>query len=334
MRIEVILNRDGGTLKTTDLDALTERFKSALSDAGHQCAVRNVSSKEIVGALEKAAGDKAVECIIVGGGDGSVSLAASLCWKHEKVLGILPAGTMNLFARSLGMPLNLDQAIIALADAEVCQADICTVNGHAFVHQVSIGVQPRMVELRKSIPYRSRLGKINASMKAAFQAMTNPPTFRARLMTGSMDSNNRFSILAISNNVFGDGHLPFADHVDRGTLGIYTSGPLSVPMNLRLARDLFLGRWTNNEHFLSQSTDFVRVEMISRIKGWKMSVDGELMPLPSTLDIRLHARALNVLQPSAAAEHGPVNNDTEKAATGAVSHDIRAPKPASGLQES
>lgn len=316
MRIKAVLNGDGGTLKTADTAALARLLRGKLAEHGHEADVDVVHGKEIVEALRKAVDDDAVDCLIVGGGDGSVSLAASLCWQHGKVLGILPAGTMNLFARSLGMPLVPEQAVEALAASEVRQADICTVNDHAFVHQVSIGVQPHMVELRNAKPYRSRLGKIKASIHASIQAMTRPPTFRAKLKTGTLDSVSRYSILAVSNNVYGDGHLPFADIVDGGTLGIYTAGPLNLLMNIRLALDMLFGRWTNNEHFLSQSGDRVRIEILSKTRGRKMSVDGELLRLPKVLDIRLHARALKVMVPAGAfAAADAAGGETEGAAS-------------------
>lgn len=302
MRVKAVLNKDGGTLKTADVDALAHAFEKEFSGAGHAIEVRVVSGKDLVATLEAAAGDPAVDCLVVGGGDGTVSLAASLCWKEGKVLGVLPAGTMNLFARSLGMPLRLEEAITALADAATRRADICTVNDHVFVHQVSVGVQPRMVELRKSIPYRSRLGKINASVKAALKAILRPPTFRARLKAADADSVRAYSILAVSNNVYGDGHLPFADRIDGGILGVYAHGPLSPLMNLKLARDFLLRRWTSNEHFLSQSGDRVEIDILTKTRGRKMSVDGELLPLPPVLDIRLHGRALAVLVPQASAD--------------------------------
>ena len=317
MRIQAILNGDGGTLKTADTAALTRLLEEKLREHGHEPDVDVVHGNEIVKALEKAAGRKDVDCLIVGGGDGSVSLAASLAWKHQKVLGILPAGTMNLFARSLGMPLVLEQAIEALANSEVRQADICTVNDHVFVHQVSIGVQPRMVELRNAKPYKSRLGKIGASIHSSFQAMTRPPTFRAKLKTGTLDSVSRYSILAVSNNVYGDGHLPFADIIDGGTLGIYTAPPLNFFMNVKLAMDMMLGRWTSNEHFLSQSGDRVSIEILSRVRRRKMSVDGELLPLPKVLDIQLHPRELKVLVPQgafAAADGGAARAGAKQAA--------------------
>ena len=297
MNVHIVLNRDGGTLKTSDPEAIGRMLAAALTARGHQTSIVTPIGKEISKALELAAKDRRVDCLIVGGGDGSVSLAASMCWKYEKVLGVLPAGTMNFFARSLQLPLDLDAAIEALAVATVCPVDIGTVNGEVFIHQVSIGIQPRMVELRKSIPYNSRTGKLMASARAAWSTLTNPPSFRAKLTSGAVNHSGHYSILAVSNNVYGDGHLPYADSLDDGVLGIYSAPRLTFWKNLKLARDMLMGRWTENEHLLSQSTDSVTIEMLSKIKGRKVSVDGELAPLERRLDIKLHRRALKVMMP-------------------------------------
>lgn len=298
MNIQIVLNRDGGTLKTSDVDGIGRKLSSAMIAQGHEARIVTPIGKDIVKALEEAATDDAVDCLIVGGGDGSVSLAASLCWEHKKVLGVLPAGTMNFFARSLQMPLDLEAAIEALAGSVPRKVDIGTVNGRVFIHQVSLGIQPRMVELRKSMPYRSRVGKRMASARAALLTLTRPPSFRAKLTNGKDDHSGHYSILAVSNNVYGDGHLPYADTLDDGVLGIYSAPRLTFWKNIKLARDMLLMRWADNEHLLSQSTNSVKIEMLSKINGRKISIDGELAPLEKMLDIKLHRRALNVLMPN------------------------------------
>ncbi len=298
MIIQIVLNRDGGTLKTSDVDDIGRKLSSAMIAQGHDARVVTPIGKDIVKALEAAATDGTIDCLIVGGGDGSVSLAASLCWEHKKVLGVLPAGTMNFFARSLQMPLDLEAAIEALAGSVPRKVDIGTVNGRVFIHQVSLGIQPRMVELRKSMPYRSRIGKRMASARAALLTLTSPQSFRANLTNGEDDQSGHYSILAVSNNVYGDGHLPYADTLDDGVLGIYSAPRLTFWKNLKLARDMLLMRWADNEHLLSQSTDSVKIEMLSKIDGRKISIDGELAPLEKLLDIKLHRRALNVLMPN------------------------------------
>ncbi|WP_407815538.1 diacylglycerol kinase family protein, partial [Staphylococcus aureus] len=65
--------------------------------------------------MERAAEEPGIEGIIAGGGDGTISAAAGIAWKQGIALGIVPAGTMNLFARSLKLPLDIRQALETLA---------------------------------------------------------------------------------------------------------------------------------------------------------------------------------------------------------------------------
>lgn len=299
MRIAIVLNREGGTLRTANPETIGGKLAQLLEAVGHDALLWIGSGKNMVAKLEALAADPDTEAIIIGGGDGSVSLAASLCFKHQKTLGVLPAGTMNFFARSLAMPLDLDGACEALAKAKPRKVDCGTVNGQVFVHQVSLGIQPRMVEYRNALSYGSRVGKIAASVRAGLKVLLRPPSLKARLSAADLDDEGRFSIIAVSNNVYEEGQLPYAGKIDDGILGIYTAPRLSLKGNLSLAFDMALGRWTNNEHFLSQSTDTVRISVRSRVRGRKMSVDGELKPLARTLDIKLHPLSLSVLMPDA-----------------------------------
>ena len=175
MRCHVILNQDGGTLKTADIDALSALIVKFFESNGHKLDVEIVRGNEVALAINRSAASKMTKCLIVGGGDGTVSIAAAECWKHKKVLGILPFGTMNFFARSLRIPLEAEPAIAALAASKPRYVDIATVNGRPFVHQVSLGVQVRMIELRDKIPYASRAGKIKASAWAAIKTIVRPP---------------------------------------------------------------------------------------------------------------------------------------------------------------
>ena len=297
MRCHVILNQDGGTLKTADIDALSALIVKFFESNGHKLDVEIVRGKEVASAIERSAASKMTQCLIVGGGDGTVSIAASECWKHKKVLGILPFGTMNFFARSLGIPLEAEPAIAALAASKPRYVDIAAVNGRPFVHQVSLGVQVRMIELRDKIPYASRAGKIRASAWAAIKTIVRPPSFRARLVTGGVEDNSRFSVIAVTNNQYGDGHLPFADRLDQGVLGIYVAPRLSFFQNIKLARDLAFGRWTENQHFLSASSGDIHLRLGARFGSRKMSVDGELISIKKSLNFKMHPLGLRVLMP-------------------------------------
>src|SRR4051812_41923802 len=129
MRFIAVLNRDGGTLRTTDLDAFGSRMTETLEKRGHRVDIQHVSGPEGEAAPAKAAASRA-DVVLVGGGDGTVSAAAAALMGKNKALAILPAGTMNLFARSLGIPQSLDAAVESLADGKVMAVDVASANGH------------------------------------------------------------------------------------------------------------------------------------------------------------------------------------------------------------
>ena len=72
--------------------------------------------------------------VIAGGGDGTVSAVASRLAITDVALGVLPLGTLNHFAKDLGIPLELDAAIDVVAHGREVRVDVGEVNGHA-VHQ-------------------------------------------------------------------------------------------------------------------------------------------------------------------------------------------------------
>ncbi|WP_343044602.1 diacylglycerol/lipid kinase family protein [Allomesorhizobium camelthorni] len=208
MRFLAVLNRDGGTLRGMNLDAFSAKIEETLATAGHIVEMRIVAGDEIVEALDKAARKRSVDVVLAGGGDGTISAAAAALKDRKKALAILPAGTMNLFARSLCVPQALDQALDSFADGEIKFVDVASANGRVFVHQFSIGVHAKMVRLRDKMEFRSRLGKIGVSVTAAYATIMNPPTMTVSLTIGDVEIVTRTIGIGVTNNLLGEGHLP------------------------------------------------------------------------------------------------------------------------------
>ena len=137
MRTTLILNQDGGTIRGMDAREFGDMAAAKLSGNGGEATVRLVSGSELVDALKDAAADEDTDTIVAGGGDGTISAAAAACFHSGKTLGVIPLGTMNLYARSLGLPLDPQAAIEALATARQQPLDIATANGRPFIHQFS-----------------------------------------------------------------------------------------------------------------------------------------------------------------------------------------------------
>lgn len=83
--------------------------------------------------------------LVVGGGDGTLSSIVDHMAYEDIVLGVLPLGTGNGFARTLGLPLDLDGAIDTLVNGKVIDIDLGVANGDYFANIISIGFNAHVV---------------------------------------------------------------------------------------------------------------------------------------------------------------------------------------------
>ena len=300
MRFVAVLNRDGGALRTLDLDAFAGRMRETLEAAGHSIQIEIVAGKELERALDKAASGRA-DVVLAGGGDGTVSAAAARLMDSKKALAILPAGTMNLFARSLGIPLTLDEAVKSFADGAVKSVDVASANGRPFVHQFSIGMHAKLVHLRSKMDFASRLGKIRASAKAAWNTVLHPPAVDVMLTICDAEILTRATAIGVTNNLFGEGHLPYADHPDGGVLGIYVTVAAQRSEVLRFLIGMARGKWRDNQQVEIHQAERVVLKIRSRRTKLLSVIDGELCKLERETVIKIHPGALRVLVPSSAA---------------------------------
>ncbi|MBW8446326.1 MAG: diacylglycerol kinase family lipid kinase [Arenimonas sp.] len=301
MKLTAVFNRDGGTFKTTDMDAYCARADEIFRAAGHDISFSVVEGRDVVERLEAAACEEGIDALIAGGGDGTISAAAGIAWKAGIPLGVVPAGTMNLFARSLKLPLDIHAVLETLAQGRVQAVDIATVNDRPFVHQFSAGLHARMVRMRNAMDFASRLGKMRASTRAALGVMLRPSRFEV-IFDIDHDGRNEHrvvSAISVSNNPFGENPLFFADDLTTGKLGVYLADPLKPVGVAKLALDIVRGRLKDNEAVNATTAERVRLHFPKRRHGALCVVDGELLRMPRDVDIRVHAGELKVLVPAA-----------------------------------
>jgi diacylglycerol kinase family enzyme len=298
MRFLAILNRDGGTLRTTDLDAFGDQMRETLEAAGHELRIEIVGGKEIVSSLKRASKDEWAEVVLAGGGDGTISAAAAQLMNGDKALALLPAGTMNLFARGLGLPLSLSDAVAVFAAGKERSVDVGTANGRPFIHQFSIGLHARLVQLRARFEYGSRWGKMLASLRAGLAAMADPPSMRVTLEMDGKSIDVSTTGIGVSNNVFGDGHLPYADEPDGGVLGVYVAKAATRADLAWVFLAMSAGRWSATDKLETHQARNVKLTIRSPIGRHRCVIDGELCTLERDTVVEIHPGVLRVLVPS------------------------------------
>ncbi|MGE5600537.1 MAG: diacylglycerol/lipid kinase family protein, partial [Pseudomonadota bacterium] len=138
----VCVNRSSGAAARSEREA--EEIRAALANAGIKGRVELLDGAAIAEQAKKAA-EAGAELIVVGGGDGTISAAAGALAGTETSLGILPLGTLNHFARDLGIPMKLDEAAKVIAAGQTRVVDVAEVNGRTFINNSAIGLYPLMV---------------------------------------------------------------------------------------------------------------------------------------------------------------------------------------------
>ena len=296
MQVTLILNRNAGTLRGLDPDQTADELAAIFRSHGHQVSATALDGADAVAAIERNCGEPGLEdVIVVGGGDGTISAAAAAAARCGKTIGILPLGTMNLFARSIGMPLDMRAAAEAIATGEKVAVDIAEVNGRLFVHHVTLGLHARMILLRARMSYASRLGKIRASIRAGWLAVRDPPRLDAEIQTDQLKFRRRTAAILVTNNPLGEGHIPYADDPRQGMFGLYVANSPRWQDLVVMAVRMAFGSFSGNPLLDNWVAKEVDIHLAApRVSA---SVDGEIVSLVTPLRCRLHRRGLNVVKP-------------------------------------
>lgn len=296
----IVINRQAGTVRSMGADTVR---KLVIDAFGPDAALYLLDAADVADKIGALLREGAVSRLIVGGGDGTLASAACLAAGTGVAVGILPLGTMNLVAKTIGMEADLPAALQQLRSAEVKTVDAGRANGRLFLHHVSIGLQPRMVRIRERLGYSSRFTKIFSALRASLAVLLKPRTRRLGLEVDGRHMDVRTPALIISNNVYENSMMLRQARLDEGILGIYALNPMSLPAYLRLAIDLFRGRWRENLNVMElrgcevQVTRRRRFGRISR--SIKATLDGELVLFELPLTVASDRAALRLLVPRA-----------------------------------
>ncbi|MCB1440633.1 MAG: diacylglycerol kinase [Nitratireductor sp.] len=298
MKVRAVLNRDAGTLATGDMEAFAGHVRREFEERGHDVEIDVVHGREVAARLKAAGEDGQCDVILAAGGDGTISGAAVTCREHGKALAVVPGGTMNLFARSLSVPLDIYEAVTALAAGQTGKVDVATANGRLLLHQYSVGMQHDMVRLRSRMEYQSRIGKILSSVRSILRVLRRPRVFDVEVELDGKSRRRSLSVLAVSNNLHGEGHLPYADDLTRHRLGVYMAEKLSVTEGARMVTDLVVGTWRTNEDLEWTEASRAVLRFGARHRPRRALIDGEVCELEDEVVLESVAGGLTVLLPS------------------------------------
>jgi diacylglycerol kinase family enzyme len=273
-----------------------DEVAGALRAAGIEGRIERAPATE----LAKRAADAVkagAELVIAGGGDGTVSGIAGALAGSKTKLGILPLGTLNHFARDLGVPFDLAEAARTIAKGRARRVDLAEVNGRIFVNNAAIGLYPLMLVDRDS--QRRRLGRSKrlAVLVASLRTMLHFHRQRLRLSVGGGAARVDTPLLFVGNNDYrlsipGAGRR---ERIDEGELCVFVMRKKTLPGVLAATVRALIG--------LSRADDMVRLDEVTELRvesalPWlTLGIDGETERMATPLLFRIRPRALTVIAP-------------------------------------
>jgi diacylglycerol kinase family enzyme len=296
MNVFLILNDGARSLNSNGRALAPSDVLDAFRTTG-LCVQSRVAPGNQLDESLRAAISAAPSMIVVGGGDGTISTAAQRLAGTEIPLGVLPLGTLNHFARDLGMPPGWRDAVAAVAAGEVRTVDVAEVNGRVFINNCSIGSYADAVRKRDALRRRHGLGKWWAMTIATFRVFRRLRRLRLRVEANGQTVSLRSPFIVVANNRYSGHVLDYSlrARLDEGRLWIYTTRARRHAAVLRFM-------WQSLLHEIDAVEGLDKFEVTEATidydyTGLPVALDGELADLRPPLRFRTRRGALRVIVP-------------------------------------
>ena len=234
------------------------------------------------------------DLVVIGGGDGSLNAAAKGLMETGMPLAILPLGTANDFARTVGIPADPVEAARQIATYKVHPIDLGDVNGHLYFNVASIGFSAELAQ-QLSADAKKKWGKLGYGIVAA-RILMRSELFTAYLEHDGITEKIKTLQVSVGNGKFYGGGMAVEKDaaIDDGKLDFYS---LEVDHWWHLLRLLpSLRRGTQSKW--NDVRAFPTTEVIIRTKKPRaVNTDGELSTW-TPAHFKLHRQAINALIPT------------------------------------
>jgi diacylglycerol kinase family enzyme len=293
MSLVCILNGAAGppTSNTT-----AEKIGQMFASYGAPATVWVANSGAELAALAERAVSEKYDIVVAAGGDGTVNCISAALVGTSQILGVLPLGTLNHFAKDLEIPLSLADAIAVIATGEERLVDVGEVNGRIFLNNSSLGLYPRLVRERERLQ-STGMSKWTAFARALGYVVSRYSHLRVRLDTDSVKSLRTTPFIFIGNNKYETQgwNLGKRQRLDAGKLWLYSAPNLGpVRLILLALRTLFFGQ--EGDEVDAYETTECWIE--TKKRRLDVARDGEVSTMNSPLHYRVRTRALRVMAPS------------------------------------
>ena len=249
------------------------------------------------------------DAVVAGGGDGTVGTLAAALVDTEIPLGILPLGRLNHFARDLGIPPTLEEALDIIVLGHSAVVDTGEVNGRIFVNNSSLGAYPFFVIDRDRRRHRRGMQRPIAFLLAGFRLLRLFPLRRFSVRFAEWSEICRTPCLFVGNNRYQLELSTFGrrPRLNGGELWVYIARQQTRLQLVWFTFKSLLGL-TDPASDL-RVFDATSVEIGSHAGRLEVAVDGEVVRMRSPLHYRIRPASLRVYAPSGPAQTAPAIGD-------------------------
>lgn len=295
-RVCVILNAGSGKQAVTEIAAaLEERLRPACG----ALEMRRTGKGTDLAALAARAVAERFDLIVAAGGDGTQAAVADAVAGSNAVMGVIPSGTFNYFARDLGVGGTPDQAIATLLAARVTTAHIGDLNGKTFLNNVSFGAYPEILERREATYRRWGRSRVAAywAVIAALWNLRRP--MRLDISVGGEDRHHETALAFVAKSAFQleSFGLDGGDAIREGHFALLIARAKRPWPLIGAALRLAFGRTAKGDDFEMIVAD--QITIATRPNRQLVAHDGEKTRMTGPFVMSVRRDALRVLVPLA-----------------------------------
>ncbi len=299
-RVVALMNGGAGAFNQALAADIEQALAEGFARHGVAAEIRFVDGAALhdagIRALAEARGGQ-FDAIVAGGGDGTIRSLASVLADTGVPLGILPLGTLNHFAKDLGIPLPVEEAAATIAAGRTRVVDLAEVNGETFINNSSIGIYPYMVIDRERRREHHKLTKWMAMVPAFFRMLRHFPRRRLHIAAKGFARPYRTPCLFVGNNEYGTELFTFGrrQDLDTGKLWFYVVKPRTPWEFFWMVCRLCFGRMDQVDDI--DTFELAEAEISAKCSRLPVALDGEVMMMHGPLHYRSRPKALRVIVP-------------------------------------
>jgi diacylglycerol kinase family enzyme len=278
------------------------RVESILSSEGAEVTVHRLRKGEDITFASRRLLEEGSQILVAAGGDGTVNAVASALVHSSAALGVIPAGTLNHFARDLSIPLDLSGAAECVNSGRAIQTDVGCVNGHFFINNSVLGLYPIYRAAREAYERRglggNRLLQFFAVMRALARTLWHLPHLKLTLQLEDgrlLSVRTPFVLVANNEHEVENWNIGHRKAINQGKLWVYVMRRCSRWAVLRFMASFLIKRFSRREAFDVYQTMQLRVDI--KAQHLRAGIDGEIVRMETPLVYKSLPHSLRVIAP-------------------------------------